>query len=140
MRMAIQCICMTYFLEQKMTRSNTTQMWFGNEGNLVCRKCNRTFTRKSYLVNHMQLHTGLFKYFCELCKKGYNGMTAYNVHMDRHRGVKYQCDFCAKTFTSLQMRDYHTSVHTGNYRFHCDFCNKGFNVKSFCEKHIASHV
>ena len=100
---------------------------YGNEDNLICSKCDRTFTMKAYLLNQLQLHTGHFKYFCEACKKGYNGKNAYNVHMDKHPGVEYQCDFCNKTFTSTQRRDYHISIHAGNCRFSCNVCNKGFN-------------
>ena len=110
------------------------------ENRLVCSKCRKEFVTREGLKKHMQLHTGQFQYFCDICRKGYNGNHAYRVHMDRHQGVKYQCEFCPKTFTSLQMREYHTSVHTGNYRFNCDVCNKGFNEKDRYLKHAACHA
>ena len=107
---------------------------------LVCPKCDKEFGTRRGLTHHMQLHTGQFRYFCDLCRKGYNGNHALKVHMDKHRGIKYQCEFCPKTFTSLQKREYHTSVHTGNYRFNCDICNKGFNEKDRYLKHVACHT
>ena len=95
-----------------------------------CSRCGKEFVKREGLKQHTQLHTGYFQYFCDKCKKGYNVYTAYKVHMDKHQGIKYQCEYCPKTFTSLQRRDYHTSVHTGNYRLSCNICNKGFNEQT----------
>ena len=108
--------------------------------NLVCLKCDKEFRSRLGLKQHMQLHTGQFRYFCDSCRKGYNTNQAYKVHMDKHRGIQYECEFCSKSFTNQQSRDYHRSVHTGLYRFNCDICEKGFNVKSDYGKHVDCHL
>ena len=110
------------------------------EENRVCSKCGKKFVTRAGLKKHMQLHTGQFRYFCDVCRKGYNGNHAYKVHMDKHRGIKYSCEFCPKTFAKQQSRDYHRSVHTGLYRFKCEVCQKGFNEKLVYEKHVSCHV
>ena len=105
-----------------------------------CTVCNKLFARKGTLKNHMQLHTGQFKYYCEQCRKGYSGLASYQCHMDKHKGIKYQCEYCPKKFTTTQFRDYHQSVHTGLYRFTCDICGKGFNKKRAHEQHSKFHT
>ena len=89
---------------------------------------------------HMQLHTGQFHYFCQKCRKGYNSGHVYQVHMDKHQGIKYQCEFCEKSFAKQQSRDYHLSLHTGQYRFKREVCGKGFNVKMKYDEHMGSHM
>ena len=106
----------------------------------ICSECEKELASVHALKRQMQLHTGQFRYFCQKCRKGYNTDHAYRVHMDKHQGTKYQCEFCSKTFTSPQRRDYHTSVHTGNYRFTCNLCEKGFNDKSVYEKHKKTRI
>ena len=104
----------------------------------ACTKYGKHFARKGTLSNHMQLHTGQFKYYCEQCRKGYSGLAPFQVHMDKHNGIKYQCEYCSKTFTETQARDYHHSSHT-EYRLSCDMCGKGFNNKRAYEQHAETH-
>ena len=108
-------------------------------GQHACTKCGKHFARKESLNNHMQLHTRQFKYYCELCRKGYSGLAPFQVHMDKHKGIKYQCEYCPKAFSKTQDRDYHHSVHTGQYRFTCDGCGKGFNNGGPYEQHRKTH-
>ena len=65
----------------------------------------------------MILHTGNFKYFCELCKKGFAERVPYTIHMRGHEGLKYHCEYCGKSFTGKMALKYHLSEHTGNYKF-----------------------
>ena len=104
-----------------------------------CEKCGKQFSRADSLARHKQLHTGRFTYFCEKCKKGYNSSTAFKAHLDKHEGVTYRCLYCGKMFSQKQARDYHSSVHTGDYRFKCNKCKIGFNDKKLFEKHMENH-
>lgn len=36
-----------------------------------CTKCDRIFRTPGGLINHMPKHTGEYKYFCDMCDKGY---------------------------------------------------------------------
>lgn len=46
----------------------------------------------------MQLHTGHYKFYCDICKKGFSNVANYNEHKRNHEGLKYHCDYCAKPF------------------------------------------
>ena len=101
----------------------------------ACTKYGKHFARKGTLSNHMQLHTG---HYCKQCRKGYSGLAPFQVHMNKHEGIKYQCEYCPKTFTETQARDYHHSSPT-EYRLSCDMCGKGFNNKRGYEQHAETH-
>ena len=53
---------------------------------------------------------------------------------------RINCEYCPETFTTIQMRDYHQSVHTGLYHFNCNVCNKGFNKKRVYEQYSNYHA
>ena len=106
---------------------------------LTCDQCNREFSSRGSLNQHMQLHTGQFRHHCLICRKGFNSTSHYKLHMRSHEGVKYHCDYCAKPFVNKQSYLYHLSVHTGQYRFKCDVCDKGFNERRELNKHVTSH-
>ena len=72
-------------------------------------------------------------------RKSLNNSSNHKSRMDKHTGARYKCDNCPKTFTTLQDRDRHTSVHTGNYRFSCQVCGKGFNRNDHLNKHYKTH-
>ena len=105
------------------------------KGNFMCEECDKTFVTNNSLVRHMQIHTGRFSYYCKICRRGFNIDTNYKIHMRSHEGLKYCCQYCGKSFVNKQTHDYHTSVHTGQYRFTCGNCSKGFNIKNIFEKH-----
>ena len=105
----------------------------------VCEKCNKQFFRKSNLNEHMQLHTGHFRYHCHICRKGFTASTNYKTHMRSHDGRKYHCEYCSKTCTNEISLRYHLSVHTGQYRLNCTVCGQGFNEGKLYESHLESH-
>ena len=112
----------------------------GNEGGkLACTKCGKQFVTNATLKRHMQLHTGHYKFYCDVCRKGFADITHYNDHNRTRQGLKFYCNYCGKPFMTKQRHQYHLSVHTGNYRFTCNVCGKGFNPKPDFEKHVKSH-
>ena len=119
--------------EGKKSNASSTQ----NE--TTCAKCDKHFARTDGLATHMQIHTGLYRYYCEICRKGFNNSGNFTQHMRGHRGLKYHCEYCSKAFASKQKYQYHLSDHTGQYRFWCGICLKGFNDKTKYKAHIKSH-
>lgn len=125
--------------EQKVHGPEAKEVSSTDTGSFVCTKCGKKLERRS-VSTHMQLHTGQFSFYCELCRKGFVNITHYKAHIRGHEGLKYHCEYCSKSYMDKQKLMYHLSVHTGLYRFHCDTCGKGFNVKANYNRHLKSHA
>ena len=106
------------------------------KGFYKCPQCGRSFTAKASLKRHMVLHSGNFKWYCEICKKGYSQKENYEQHIRAHKGLKYRCELCGKGFSTENLRKYHMSEHTGVYNYNCENCGKGFNPKPEYLKHL----
>ena len=63
-----------------------------------CTECDKWYTTRSQLNRHMQLHTGHFTHYCQMCRKGFNVSSNYIDHVRAHQGLKYQCGHCLKEF------------------------------------------
>lgn len=50
----------------------------------------------------MLVHTGQYKHYCDICRKGYRDLGEYKSHMRAHQGLKYHCNYCAKPFATQQ--------------------------------------
>ena len=105
-----------------------------------CSLCDKRYTTKGHLDQHMRLHTGHYKFYCDKCRKGFIIKRDHVEHMRAHQGLKYHCDYCSKPFSSQKGLTYHLSTHTRPYRFACELCNKGFNPKADYERHIQTHA
>ena len=92
-----------------------------------CTQCGKKFTSWTGFNLHSQHHTGKYKHFGDICRKGFVHVNAYDQHMRVHMGKDFACQYCEKRFISKQRLKYHQSIHTGVYRFKCDVCNKGYN-------------
>ena len=122
-----------FYFTQKQVREISSGTKFN--GLHRCPNCDKSFAATGGLKRHMEIHTGHFSYYCEICRRGFNNKTNFDIHRRAHEGLKFNCVHCTKSFVKKQTYDYHQSVHTGQYRFNCDKCGKGFNEKALYEKH-----
>ncbi len=102
-----------------------------------CPECDSVYVHKHHLKRHMQIHTGQFSFYCQVCRRGFNNDTNFKNHMRGHEGLKYECRVCGKSFVSKFSYDSHQSHHTGQYKFTCEHCDKGFNARKIFENHQA---
>ena len=105
-----------------------------------CTQCDKRYTRKGHLKQHMQLHTGIFSHYCQICRRSFNSGKNFKEHMRRHEGLKHQCNYCSKLFDTKDGYQNHLSIHTGQFKFSCDKCRKGFNIRSLYLKHTQTHI
>ncbi|XP_024080802.1 zinc finger protein 519-like [Cimex lectularius] len=107
----------------------------GKEKQFRCHICAKPFHRRDVLKRHMVIHstniltfqrvfnltekskhfTGLNKFFCEKCNKGYWRM----AHLKRHQ--KYECGSVEKRFT-------------------CPICSKAFRRNDNLKQHMVIHL
>ncbi|XP_041983701.1 zinc finger protein OZF-like [Aricia agestis] len=63
----------------------------------VCGTCDKTFTKKCYLVVHELSHTDT-RYPCDGCTKRFTQRSSLNRHLLRCRQLTKKCGKCSKTF------------------------------------------
>ena len=67
-----------------------------------CQFCYKTFKTKSGLKNHISVHTGFYRFYCEKCRMGFNKRNAYEKDQNRHSGKGVICLRCKKIFLQLK--------------------------------------
>lgn len=66
----------------------------------ACDICGKYFFSNSGYVKHKRLHFGVYKFHCDICRKGFFDRTHLRAHMDSsHSKVRrYECKHCNKSF------------------------------------------
>ncbi|XP_067088230.1 zinc finger protein ZFP2-like isoform X4 [Osmerus mordax] len=106
-----------------------------------CQECNKTFSRKSYLILHMRIHTGDKPYQCQQCGKCFAQKGGLVEHIRTHTGQKpCQCQECNKTFSRKSYLILHMRIHTGDKPYQCQQCGKCFTKKGGLVEHMRTHT
>ena len=72
-----------------------------------CTQCGKTYAKSDALRNHMRIHTGdLFT--CDICDKGFTSKTHLKQHIEIHGDNKqFSCELCGKEFLDKQQLKKH---------------------------------
>ena len=57
----------------------------------------------------MQLHIGQLRYYCSVCRRGFNSHTNYKTHVRSREGRKHHCEYYSKVYTNEVSLRYHLS-------------------------------
>ncbi|KAG4079998.1 hypothetical protein HA402_006310 [Bradysia odoriphaga] len=116
-----------------------------NPREFSCEKCNKIFSDKPALLNHLDSHVSLDKraYKCDMCEDSF--MRKYQLsqhHKARHlpEEKRFVCDECSKAFKSKSILHAHTrNVHNNKNVLMCDVCAKTFKSKQCLQQHFSKH-
>ncbi|KAH3876251.1 zinc finger protein 616-like [Dreissena polymorpha] len=109
---------------------------------IFCSTCDKTFSCKTALCKHMNLHKGT--YTCKICDKVFAAKRSLKTHMDIHNGVKVNdktCNVCGKSFFDVSSLNKHVkSVHMDYRPFSCTHCDLRFSDRKTLTEHIRVHT
>ena len=132
--------CRKRFLSISGLKSHIRIIHDKTPGQYVCSVCQRSFTRKSHYIGHMNKHNSMTPFGCYHCHMSFG----YEHHMLRHmktctatRGVRtsrHQCKTCNQVCSTPQnLKEHHDAKHAGI--IHRCPCGKVYHWKRSLRRH-----
>jgi uncharacterized Zn-finger protein len=107
----------------------------------VCDVCNKGFSRKSRLSEHLPVHgEDTTSYKCEYCDQQFDIIMELRKHMLKHKDKAFTCEECFTAFNHSVSLKRHMLNHKGLKPHICEECGVGFTVEFDLKDHIKIHT
>ncbi|XP_063253437.1 zinc finger protein with KRAB and SCAN domains 8-like [Prinia subflava] len=98
--------------------------------------CGKSFSWRYHLIRHQNIHAEERPYKCGECGKGFNQRSKMI-----HTGERpYKCPQCGKRFWTSSDLCVHQRIHTGERPYQCGECGKSFRQSSHVIGHKRTHT
>ena len=130
-------MCPTYV---KKYRSYTRHIESHSEKRFACDICDRSFSQKITLVQHLNCHSSIKSYKCEECGLNFKQKSSLFKHRkQKHSNELPFCSTCSKTFVNNETLLQHLrSKHNLEKDIKCQECSKTFASRSALIYHRTS--
>uniref|UniRef100_A0A182JCN0 C2H2-type domain-containing protein n=1 Tax=Anopheles atroparvus TaxID=41427 RepID=A0A182JCN0_ANOAO len=137
----VRCCGRQFFI-----RSLAAEHIAAHQGALRCHLCDKTFTARSSVVNHIAtMHpsydSGNGSYDCDECDSTFLNKLQLRLHKKRHKLTSIECSLCGKTVRSDYIQQHIATQHGEERRkLMCHICGKEFASEAALNVHIKQHV
>ena len=110
---------------------------------ITCQVCSKQISQRGFgthLKRHLEGNPRKFE--CPHCERKFTKKSELNDHVKTvHEGVRFKCTFpdCGKVFSWRRSLQYHARQHDGEYKHMCEICNRGFFSNDFYTSHMNAH-
>lgn len=102
----------------------------------TCGQCQRSYTQRASLQNHVCQGRPNRPYKCGQCEDSFAKSNDLRTHVVKHTNDKlFKCGYCSRSFAGATTLDNHIRTHTGVKAFSCSICRKTFCTASQLNKH-----
>ncbi|MBN3307146.1 ZBT41 protein, partial [Amia calva] len=105
-----------------------------------CDICNKSFTRRPHLEEHMILHTQDRPFKCGYCDDYFKSRFARLKHQEKFHLGPFPCDICGRQFNDTGNRKRHIEcTHGGKRKWTCFICGKSVRERTTLKEHLRIH-
>ncbi|KAI5638063.1 zinc-finger double domain-containing protein [Phthorimaea operculella] len=109
-----------------------------DEKKFFCDLCNKGFSHKYVLKEHLMRHSNEKTLICDFCGDVFPQKYLLIRHILHHMTVPkvmYECEICDKKFIRSWSLKKHLISHTGKKPFACKYCGRNFRSRWGCLNH-----
>lgn len=129
-RSELECeLCHAAFENYTLLRKHFVQEHPGEKFFVLC--CQRKFTHRFHIVEHIRLHMDPNAFKCEICGRcstNSRNLTKHirELHTEEGKQRPFECTVCHKSFINKTVLRIHMETHETNLTHMCKECGKGF--------------
>ncbi|XP_051985201.1 zinc finger and BTB domain-containing protein 41 [Xyrauchen texanus] len=120
-------------LQEFLTQKKKREGW-------KCDICQKSFSRRPHLEEHMVLHSQDKPFKCAYCDEYFKSRFARLKHQEKFHLGPFPCDICGRQFNDTGNRKRHIEcTHGGKRKWTCFLCGKSVRERTTLREHLRIH-